>query len=234
MTSLGGNRLITLDPEELKFEFELDKPMYSDMRVSNITDKHVAFKVKTTSPKKYFVRPNTGVIQPWEASMIRVTLQAQHEYPPDMQCKDKFLVQSTAVAPHTDVDQNTFSKEPGKTIEEYKLKVTYVLPTPAHQGPSDDHNVKQNFDATSNQAIQDARASRDAARKEADKLKQELEMLKRKSSTSDAGFSMKVAIVAGVIGIMVGFLLNLVMSSPHETPLPPPPAAPTSMPTTQE
>ncbi|KVH95570.1 Major sperm protein [Cynara cardunculus var. scolymus] len=223
--------------------------MYSDMRVSNITDKHVAFKVKTTSPKKYFVRPNTGVIQPWEASMIRVTLQAQHEYPPDMQCKDKFLVQSTAVAPHTDVDQNTylvisdatllhaciqFSKEPGKTIEEYKLKVTYVLPTPAHQGPSDDHNVKQNFDATSNQAIQDARASRDAARKEADKLKQELEMLKRKSSTSDAGFSMKVAIVAGVIGIMVGFLLNLVMSSPHETPLPPPPAAPTSMPTTQE
>lgn len=33
-----------------------------------------------------------------------VTLQAQREYPPDMQCKDKFLLQSTIVAPNTDVD----------------------------------------------------------------------------------------------------------------------------------
>lgn len=33
-----------------------------------------------------------------------VTLQAQREYPPDMQCKDKFLLQSTVVNPNTDVD----------------------------------------------------------------------------------------------------------------------------------
>lgn len=36
---------------------------------------------------------------------ILVTLQAQREYPPDMQCKDKFLLQSTIVPPHTDVDE---------------------------------------------------------------------------------------------------------------------------------
>lgn len=34
-----------------------------------------------------------------------VTLQAQREYPPDMQCKDKFLLQSTTVNPNTDVDE---------------------------------------------------------------------------------------------------------------------------------
>lgn len=28
-------------------------------------------QVKTTSPKKYFVRPNTGVIQPWDSCIIR-------------------------------------------------------------------------------------------------------------------------------------------------------------------
>lgn len=37
--------------------------------------------------------------------LIIVTLQAQREYPPDMQCKDKFLLQSTIVPPHTDVDE---------------------------------------------------------------------------------------------------------------------------------
>lgn len=34
-----------------------------------------------------------------------VTLQAQREYPPDLPCKDKFLLQSTIVPPNVDVDQ---------------------------------------------------------------------------------------------------------------------------------
>ena len=34
-----------------------------------------------------------------------VTLQAQKEYPPDMQCKDKFLIQSTKVPASTDMDE---------------------------------------------------------------------------------------------------------------------------------
>lgn len=33
-----------------------------------------------------------------------MTLQAQRESPPDMQCKDKFLLQSTIVPSNTDVD----------------------------------------------------------------------------------------------------------------------------------
>lgn len=36
---------------------------------------------------------------------VAVTLQAQREYPPDNQCKDKFLLQSTIVTPDTDVDE---------------------------------------------------------------------------------------------------------------------------------
>jgi MSP (Major sperm protein) domain len=36
---------------------------------------------------------------------LTVTLQAQKEYPADMQCKDKFLIQSTKVAPSTDMDE---------------------------------------------------------------------------------------------------------------------------------
>jgi hypothetical protein len=43
-----------------------------------------------------------------------VTLQAQKEFPPDMQCKDKFLIQSTKVAASTDMDEippDTVSKK---------------------------------------------------------------------------------------------------------------------------
>lgn len=41
--------------------------------------------------------------QPAAASVV--TLQPQRESPPDMLCKDKFLLQSTQVAPHTDIDE---------------------------------------------------------------------------------------------------------------------------------
>ncbi|KAK1430515.1 hypothetical protein QVD17_13319 [Tagetes erecta] len=226
MASGGGNKLVTIDPEELRFQVELERPSHCDLKVSNATDKNVAFKVKTTSPKTYFVRPNTGVIPPWDTCIIRVTLQAQLEYPPDMQCRDKFLLQSTPVPPNFDSEElpaNTFSKEPGKQLEDYKLKVVYVAHT--NQANSD-ANIKHNSDPSSNQAIQTARDARDTAVKEATQLQQELDMLKRKTQKKSPGFSIRLAITAGLIGIMVGLLLKLVLSSPPPVPPPTPPPTP--------
>ncbi|OMO77429.1 Major sperm protein [Corchorus olitorius] len=46
-------------------------------------------EVKTTSPKKYCVRPNVGVIMPKSICDFTVTMQAQREAPPDMICNKK-------------------------------------------------------------------------------------------------------------------------------------------------
>ncbi|KAA8526015.1 hypothetical protein F0562_007885 [Nyssa sinensis] len=225
----GNNQLISVHPEELKFQFELEKQSYCDLKVANKTEHRVAFKVKTTSPKKYFVRPNTGVIQPWDSCVIRVTLQAKKEYPPDMQCKDKFLVQSTIVPPQTDVDdlpQDTFNKDSGRTIEECKLRVVYISPHAAGGNSEDEasRGLKQSFDSSSmrgsasfddNQFVQRLKDERDAAFQQAQQLQQELEMLKRRRNRkSDPGFSFAFALSVALIGIMVGFLLNLSLSSP--------------------
>lgn len=230
MTSAGGNKLITVDPEELRFQFELEKASHCDLKVSNSTDKHVAFKVKTTSPKKYFVRPNTGVIQPGDTSVIRVTLQPQLEYPPDMLCKDKFLLQSTPVPSITDTEElpsNTFSKEPGKHLEECKLKVVYSRPDQGNNNSND--GLRQNSDPNSNQAVLSARAARDSAVREATQLQQELEMLKRKRNQKPAsGFSIKLVIIAAIIGIIVGFIIKMAMASPPPLPATLPPTAPTT------
>ncbi|OIT23661.1 PREDICTED: vesicle-associated protein 2-1-like [Nicotiana attenuata] len=205
------NQLISVSPPELRFQFELDKQSYCDLKVTNSTEHSVAFKVKTTSPKKYFVRPNTGIIQPWDSCFIRVTLQAQKEYPPDMQCKDKFLLQSTIV--NNDIDElspDTFNKEGGRTVEESKLRVVYISP---HSSPGHSEDFKQSSDFTSNQALQRIKDERDAAVRQTQQLLQELEIMKRRRNRNDPGFSLKFAIVVGVIGLMVGFLLKL-LSSP--------------------
>ncbi|XP_057977780.1 vesicle-associated protein 2-1 [Malania oleifera] len=213
----GSNQLISVHPDELKFHFELEKQSFCDLKVVNNTEHHVAFKVKTTSPKKYFVRPNTGVIQPWDTCFIRVTLQAQSEYPPDMHCKDKFLLQSTIVPPHTDLDElppDTFNKDGGKIIEECKLKVVY-MPASAH-GNSDDEELRSSKQSPeNNSALQHLKDERDSAVQQTQQLQQELDMLKRRRyRKSDPGFSFTFALFVGLIGIMVGFLLNLLLSSP--------------------
>ncbi|GMP95663.1 hypothetical protein CsSME_00044621 [Camellia sinensis var. sinensis] len=218
----GSGQFISVQPDELKFQFELEKQSYSDLKVTNNTEHHVAFKVKTTSPKKYFVRPNTGVIHPWDSCVIRVTLQAQTEYPPDMQCKDKFLLQSTIVASDADVDelpQDTFNKDSGRTIQECKLRVVYLSPQAALGNP-DDRSFDNNSMRSSSSyddipGLQHLKDERDTAMRQTRQLQQELEMLKRRSRRkSDPGFSFTFALFVGLIGLMVGFLLNLSLSSP--------------------
>jgi hypothetical protein len=134
--------LLSIQPGDLKFAFELKKQISSSLRLVNSTDHHVAFKVKTTSPKKYCVRPNTGIVQPHSSAEVTVTMQAQREAPPDMQCKDKFLVQSVIAPNSVEVTQEMFNKEEGKDVHEAKLKVVYVSP-PQPPSPITESNEEE-------------------------------------------------------------------------------------------
>lgn len=230
----GGGQLISVYPEELSFEFELDKPSYCNLKVVNNTEHHVAFKVKTTSPKKYFVRPNTSVIQPWDSCTVTVNLQPQNEYPPDMQSKDKFLLQCTKVPPSTEMDElppDTFNKDGDKVIEELKLRVVYMAPSQSSHGnspPQSSHgnseedsgltsptSLKWGSDNLSIQAVQHLREERDAILEQNQQLQRELVILKRRRNRkSDAGFSLTFTAFSGLAGLMVGFILNFMFSSP--------------------
>ncbi|KAJ0960225.1 hypothetical protein J5N97_001937 [Dioscorea zingiberensis] len=138
---MSGGDLLSIQPTELKFPFELKKQSSCSMRLTNKTDQYVAFKVKTTNPKKYSVRPNTAVVLPGSTCDVTVTMQAQKEAPDDMQCKDKFLFQSV-VAEHgaTTKDINPemqFNKEAGKAVEEFKLRVVYIPANPPSPVPEE-------------------------------------------------------------------------------------------------
>ncbi|KAL3349479.1 hypothetical protein AABB24_022544 [Solanum stoloniferum] len=138
--------LVEIAPRELKFIFEPKRQSSCTIRLINKSQNHVAFKVKTTSPKKYCVRPNTGLIKPRASCDFTVTMQAQKAPPPDMACKDKFLVQCTVVAEETveeDITSAMFSKDDGKYVQENKMRVVLVSPpglpvlSPINVGHSD-------------------------------------------------------------------------------------------------
>ncbi|CAD5187705.1 vesicle-associated protein 1-3-like [Musa acuminata AAA Group] len=134
----GG--LLKIHPSELKLPFEVKRQSSCCMQLTNKTDNYVAFKVKTTSPKKYSVRPNMGIVQPRSAITITVTMQAQKEAPPDYQSKDKFLIQSVIAndgATTKDITAEMFNKAPDKVVEEFKLRVVYIPANPPSPVPEE-------------------------------------------------------------------------------------------------
>ncbi|EIW67846.1 hypothetical protein TREMEDRAFT_44861 [Tremella mesenterica DSM 1558] len=94
----------------------------------------VAFKVKTTAPKQYCVRPNSGRIEPGENVEVQVLLQPLPvEPPPHAKCKDKFLVQSAYIAPDSEMHSlaemwMNVERANKSAISEHKIKVAYLPP----------------------------------------------------------------------------------------------------------
>ncbi|KAJ4844683.1 hypothetical protein Tsubulata_018303 [Turnera subulata] len=132
VVSVMATTLLDIHPLELKLTFELKKQSSCSVQLINKSDHYVAFKVKTTSPTKYCVRPNLGVIMPKGTCDFTVIMQAQKVAPANLHCKDKFLVQSTTVALGTteeDITSHMFSRQSGEHIEERKLRVILVSPS---------------------------------------------------------------------------------------------------------
>lgn len=96
----------------------LTRIVKQSIKIQNTNSTPVAFKVKTTAPKLYCVRPNSDIIPPgktadvqsklkWDECLVHllisysfwlVMLQAFKEEPAlDLKCKDKFLILSAVV-----------------------------------------------------------------------------------------------------------------------------------------
>ncbi|XP_071702542.1 uncharacterized protein [Rutidosis leptorrhynchoides] len=177
--------ILEVQPQELKFLFELKKQSSCSVQMNNKTNQHVAFKVKTTNPKKYCVRPNTGVIDPKSTCDFTVTMQAQKAAPPDMICRDKFLVQSTVVPEGTmeeDVTSHTFAKEDGKSVDEKRLKVI-LLPPPDSPESSPDNGTLNLVHNNEGREIKDENVQKDSSN---DKVDEGLEVLKIEGARVDA------------------------------------------------
>ncbi|KAJ3338341.1 phosphatidylinositol-binding protein scs2 [Gonapodya sp. JEL0774] len=91
--------LLSLDPDEkLEFKRPFQSTSKQTLKVTNTSNDHIAFKVKTTAPKQYCVRPNAGRIAPGQFMSVEILLQPMKDDPPaDFKCKDKFLVQGVKI-----------------------------------------------------------------------------------------------------------------------------------------
>ncbi|XP_057810424.1 vesicle-associated protein 1-2-like [Salvia miltiorrhiza] len=135
-----SEKLLNIEPRELSFRFELMVKASCTIRLSSNSSRHVAFKVMTTSPQKYFVKPNLGILSPGSTCDVEVIMRAPEEIPPNMECRDKFLIKSVVAGPDdTVVRVKKLFNDRAHAVGDYKLRVVYVLPQ---------HQQSPNFDRT--------------------------------------------------------------------------------------
>jgi hypothetical protein len=93
------------------------------------SEKNIAFKIKTTAPKCYLVKPNIGVCKPNETLQVHITNHVQEGDQPGNPGQDKFLVLTTPVDFEQGIspDQLTsfFNTVNNTQLTQHKLEVGY-------------------------------------------------------------------------------------------------------------
>lgn len=122
---------VELDPNELGFRRPFTSEVSQILKIRNPNNHPVAFKVKTTAPKQYCVRPNSGRIEPDHEVEVQVLLQAMKQDPPaDTKCRDKFLVQAVPISGDKEFASvaDIWDSVEKSDIVERKIRVTFLSP----------------------------------------------------------------------------------------------------------
>lgn len=122
------DQVLIIEPQhELAFIGPFTTAVSAVMTLRNPSDRKVCFKIKTTAPKRYCVKPNSGVIDPKQAVQVAVSLQP-FEYDPNEKNRHKFMVQAM-FAPEGEINPDTLWKETdGSQLMDSKLKCVFVMP----------------------------------------------------------------------------------------------------------
>jgi len=178
-------QVLILEPStELRFKGPFTEIVVSDLKLTNPSQQKVCFKVKTTAPKRYCVRPNSGIIDPGSSVTVAVMLQP-FVFDPNEKNKHKFMVQTMFAPPGTIESPDALWKEATpETLMDSKLKCFFDMPAEVQQnnldGVIDDTKPSMKSMGTPEKSIksQDAQAKKD---EEVKRLSEQVQLLKKEN-----------------------------------------------------
>ncbi|KAM8868036.1 vesicle-associated membrane protein-associated protein B/C [Synchiropus splendidus] len=121
-------QVLLLEPQqELKFRGPFSDVVTTNLKLSNPTDRNVCFKVKTTAPRRYCVRPNSGIINAGTSINVSVMLQP-FDYDPNEKSKHKFMVQSMLAPPDMTDMEGVWKEAKPEELMDSKLRCVFEMP----------------------------------------------------------------------------------------------------------
>lgn len=130
------DRLVQVQENEVRIDFEVGCKCRTTIHLKSLIDTMpVAFKVQTSTPDKFLVKPPNGFISPLGDFSFEIILKPRKDLPEEFpRSKDRFLIK-TALAPDCKMDGNDFpDKVPNdwfasrkkQVFVDAKLKVVYI------------------------------------------------------------------------------------------------------------
>uniref|UniRef100_A0A1I8I184 MSP domain-containing protein n=1 Tax=Macrostomum lignano TaxID=282301 RepID=A0A1I8I184_9PLAT len=175
------SQILSLKPDsELVFRGPFDRVVTTTLRLSNpVADQPVAFKVKTTAPKRYCVRPNSGLIQAGGEVEVAVMLQpsaGDQSDTAEQRSRHKFMVQSLLMPARTPpnlagaaLDEAWRSASSDKLMDS-KLRVVQIeadgvanasAPSPNQPGPAAANSAPSDLPKNAHEMQQELQRLRD-------------------------------------------------------------------------
>jgi vesicle-associated membrane protein-associated protein A len=151
------------------------------LKLANSGNERLAYKIKTTAPKRYCVKPNSGFLESHANANIQVMLQPQAAGQPDDRTKHKFMVQWVAVPNTYTDDVDNFWKQDLKSlnVQDSKLKCVFADEQQAAVVPNDSHGHHESNASSSRIDVGDD-PNKSRIKQEIDRLKAENENLKER------------------------------------------------------
>ncbi|MEQ2224928.1 hypothetical protein ILYODFUR_012394 [Ilyodon furcidens] len=137
-------QVLLLEPQhELKFRGPFSDVVTTNLKLSNPTDRNVCFKVKTTAPRRYCVRPNSGIIDAGTSINVSVMLQP-FEYDPNEKSKHKFMVQSVLAPPDMTDMEGVWKEAKPEELMDSKLRCVFDMPVENEKS----HDMESNMSSS--------------------------------------------------------------------------------------
>ncbi|KAI1731669.1 MSP (Major sperm protein) domain-containing protein [Ditylenchus destructor] len=226
--------LMTTPVYELTFNETLLDTVYTTLRLKNPSSRDVFYKIKTTAPHIYCVRPSYGLVKPNETANITISIQKGETVLEIDRIRHRFLVQS-AYAPDKEVSAEAFWKDVNQSeIMSSKLKVASIS-----TDESKNINPMEKSDNEGSKSVQDETVSalqkqlkeyketmdkaifeKNFEEHEKKKLEKEVGILKNQldkvvpqcNTGGIAGFPVSnviiIAFIAFIFGVIIGKLLD--------------------------
>lgn len=88
------DQLLHFSPNPVTFEYTPSRQTTTILNLRNTSQHRVAYKVKTSKPERYGVRPTAAILEPHAQLEVKLTQQALNEEADKIKnCQDRFLLQ---------------------------------------------------------------------------------------------------------------------------------------------
>lgn len=147
--SLG--EMLRLSPNDtIIFKSENDE-ILGQFTITNMDESAISFKIRTTSPEKFRVRPSSGTLPSGASQTVLIVVQPGFHL--RTVTKDRFLVMSVQI-PKTDLSPKELSEvwqnSTGSKVDEYRLKCHFPEKDVAKNGNISDGKIPDKQDSVTN------------------------------------------------------------------------------------